>query len=157
MKTCNFLRLMAVFVLVNIANYAGAEIIEIQNIFNGRSFSLKNIAPLEAACILIKDTHYSVRVFDSEQGWTMEPPYFSLEWTVSKGTKASHPNTIQFVIPREAIDTKKWEVSFLKITGNGGDGMMEEILTLTPSKIRYNNAYINYSSNSAAGIQIYRW
>lgn len=154
MKEYRFLKWMAVFVLVNITNYAEAGIIEVQHVFKGDSFVLRNIASPEDACILIKDTHYSIRVFDSEQGWTMEPPYFSFEWTVSKGTRAIHSNAIRFVIPREALGTKQWEASFVKIIGNEGDAMMEEVLTLTPSKIRYNDAYINYNPDD---MQIYRW
>ncbi len=134
--------------LATIANYPEAGIIEIYDNFNDNSFLLNNLGPPDASCILTKDTHYSIRLFDTKQGWTMEHPYFSLEWTVSRGIKDIHPDTIQFVIPREAVDTKRWEVSFLKVTGNGGEGVIEQILTLTPFKIRYDDAYINYNLNS---------
>ena len=59
---------IAVLVLVTIANYAEAGIIEIYDNFNDKSFLLNNLVPPDVSYILTKDTHYSIRLFDTKQG-----------------------------------------------------------------------------------------
>ena len=155
MKICNFLIWMTVFALVLSANYAKAGIIEMEGNFNDKVFLLKRLVPAKSACIFTRDTHYSIRLFDTKLGWATEHPYFSLEWTVFRGTKAIQPTSpIQFVIPKEAADTKRWEISFLKFTGNEGESIMEEMLTITPFRIRYEDRFIKCNPDSSQYIDL---